>query len=266
MAAANTGSIGVIPLEAPFASFRQQALWFCKQHQHKHHQQQHTSIARAAVDAVTIGSPMCIVSRTVLPLHVGCVTCVARDLADYVACSTRHFAQGHYSCCCGDTWASELGMLSSSRPRLISSMAHVPPGTNGGVTLLGLAAGAAGGLAMGLVTWAAGSASGELPGSMGPAGGPTVAVAQGPGFWLGLGAAAGLAGSLIDSLLGATLQYSGWCSKTQRVVAQTAPHVQRISGRPLLSNNQVNTLAALCTSAGCVAVAWWRLSAGKVVL
>jgi uncharacterized membrane protein len=63
----------------------------------------------------------------------------------------------------------------------------------------------------------------------------------------------------MDSLLGATLQYSGWCSKTKRVVAQAAAGVQHISGRPWLSNNQVNALAALCTSSGCVALTWWQL-------
>ena len=50
-----------------------------------------------------------------------------------------------------DTLASELGILASTRPTYILTMTSVPPGTNGAVTLFGLAASMVGGLLMGAV-------------------------------------------------------------------------------------------------------------------
>ncbi len=134
-------------------------------------------------------------------------------------CTAR--VQGHYACCCADTWASELGILSRSRPRLITTGRPVPPGTNGGVTAQGLACSAAGGAFVGAAFGAAGAlgcASGAplRGGSLCPAGHPVM----GAGSWLtgpagvatltAVGVACGLFGSLLDSVLGATLQYTGW--------------------------------------------------------
>ncbi|KAG2428662.1 hypothetical protein HXX76_011367 [Chlamydomonas incerta] len=154
---------------------------------------------------------------------------------------------GYYACCCGDTWASELGPLSADTPRLITTLRPVRRGTNGGVTLLGLSASIMGGMFIGLVFYLAGLVS------------PTLwifesqrALAAGQWRLIPLGLVAGLAGSVLDSLLGATLQYSGYDTVSQRIVSRPGPNVVRIAGPDrggLLDNNAVNLVSASLTSA-----------------
>lgn len=62
-------------------------------------------------------------------------------------------AQSHFACCLGDTLASELGILSKTPPRLITTLKTVPPGTNGAISKVGTAASIGGGVIMGLTMW-----------------------------------------------------------------------------------------------------------------
>ena len=149
---------------------------------------------------------------------------------------------GYYGCCCGDTWSSELGVLSKKMPRLITTGEQVKPGTNGGVTTLGLAASAAGGFAVGFAFWIGGLFVPVVTGKIGLA---LQFAAQWPVLVIGLGA--GVVGSLMDSLLGATIQFSGYCSERRRMVSKPGPTVTKVSGLNFLSNSAVNFVtASLC--------------------
>jgi uncharacterized protein (TIGR00297 family) len=66
---------------------------------------------------------------------------------------TRRLAQagfmGALATANADTWATELGVLSTSRPHLITTGRQVAPGTSGGVTWTGLAASSLGAYSLG---------------------------------------------------------------------------------------------------------------------
>lgn len=132
---------------------------------------------------------------------------------------------GFFACCAGDTWASEIGQLAKSSPRLITAPWRlVPPGTNGGVTVVGIMASAAGGLYIGVFH----------------------------GLWLWrdlnllalLGLLSGIIGSILDSILGATLQISRYDAKHKCIAAARDTSSQVICGNDILSNHALNFVSA----------------------
>ncbi|KAL3691443.1 hypothetical protein R1sor_005094 [Riccia sorocarpa] len=153
---------------------------------------------------------------------------------------------GHYACCNGDTWSSEIGVLSSSTPRLITTFRPVPRGTNGGVSLLGLFAAALGGAFIGLTFFVVGYFTAVC----------TAQSVKSQWLLLPIGTAVGLLGSLFDSVLGATVQFSGICAVRKKVVGKPGPTVKRITGYDILTNTGVNfvssLLMSLATAAACL--------------
>jgi len=164
---------------------------------------------------------------------------------------------GHYACCNGDTWASEIGILSPSSPRLVTAFFRrvVPRGTNGGMSWTGTGASIAGGAFIG----AGHTVVGLLLG-IGDEG-------RGDGWVSGwmfmsvVGAMCGFLGSLCDSVLGGLLQPTWYCAERKRVVKHPREgekeggreggrrgSVTLISGVDLLSNEQVNVVSVLVTT------------------
>jgi uncharacterized protein (TIGR00297 family) len=134
-----------------------------------------------------------------------------------------------------DTWATELGVLSRSSPRLITTLGTVAPGTSGAVSGMGLLASTVGAAFIGVVAALAGAAWSLVP-------------------WL---VGVGVVGSLMDSLLGATVQDVRWCEacgkETERRIHRCGQATRPHHGFAWLGNDTVNLLA---TAVGAVLAFW----------
>lgn len=133
-----------------------------------------------------------------------------------------------------DTWSTEIGTLLGGRPRNIVTGAEEEPGTSGGISVAGSTASLCGALLAGLVVmW--------LDWSV-----PVAAVLTG-----------GLAGSIVDSLLGATVQERRWCDRcakaTERAVHRCGTVTTWRGGWRWMTNDVVNLVATLTGGL----VAWW---------
>jgi uncharacterized protein (TIGR00297 family) len=142
-----------------------------------------------------------------------------------------------------DTWATELGTLSKQPPRLITNGRQVEVGTSGGISPVGTMVSLTGGIIIGL-------AAGLLE--------PALTIMTG----IVVGGIGGLAGSLFDSLLGATVQqiyYCDLCRKdTERRVHKCGNETRPLRGWSWLNNDLVNLLASI-VGGGLAAVLWFVL-------
>jgi len=147
---------------------------------------------------------------------------------------------GAMSCCNGDTWASELGtVLTNSKPVLITTFQRVDKGTNGGVTLVGLVCSLLGGLTIGLAYYVGIILSCNTE---------DLEMAPNQMIVILVGGLGGLIGSLLDSLIGASLQFSGKDTKTGQIVEVAREGVEPISGKMILDNHSVNLVSSILTA------------------
>lgn len=131
-----------------------------------------------------------------------------------------------------DTWGTEIGMLSKTKPRFILNFKPVPAGTSGGITLLGTLGAALGSLVLASVSAA-----------FGPHSSPRLI------GWreFVILFSSGLIASLFDSFLGATVQAKYRCVVCDKETEKRRHcHHQAdfIDGHRWINNDVVNILAA----------------------
>lgn len=124
-----------------------------------------------------------------------------------------------------DTWATSFGGWSRTDPRHILRWQPVPPGTSGGVTLLGSAGALAGAASVGAAA--------------------SLAAQRAALFPLALGV--GMLGMLMDSVIGSVWQGHFRCiacdRPTERRVHRCGARTTSVSGFAWLTNDGVNALA-----------------------
>jgi uncharacterized protein (TIGR00297 family) len=144
---------------------------------------------------------------------------------------------GSLASAAADTWATSIGGMARTPPRLVVGWRSVPPGTSGGVTVLGSVGAVVGAIIV--------AATGSLAG-----GGPHL---------LAAGTLIGFAGMLVDSVLGATLQGRFFCPRCELPSEWRLHRCGQATvwkgGFAWLSNDGVN-LAATSAAAGLAAAAW----------
>jgi uncharacterized protein (TIGR00297 family) len=141
---------------------------------------------------------------------------------------------GAISASAADTVATEVGLLSHSKPRLITNLARtVAPGTSGGVTLLGILGAVFASLVIGSMAFFFGLMSMRL------------AV-------LPICVIGGVFGACFDSVLGAAVQRRGYCvicHKSAETLWHCGESTHVAGGVPYIENNVVNLLATVAGAA-----------------
>ncbi len=139
-----------------------------------------------------------------------------------------------------DTWATELGTLSKTPPRLITNGKSIAPGTSGGITPLGMAASALGSCSLGYFFWLVNGLRESR--SIAPF----------------LAFISGITGSCFDSFLGATSQAMYFCpickTETEQHIHHCGSRTEFLRGIPWLNNDVVNFIATMIGSITAIAL------------
>jgi uncharacterized protein (TIGR00297 family) len=147
-----------------------------------------------------------------------------------------HIFTGSMAVATADTWSSELGVLSPGAPRSVLSFKRVEPGTSGGVTVLGTAASLAGALLIFASSLVFYRSQGIVGASL------EIAVAI---------CLAALAGSFIDSVLGAGAQA---LYRDDEGNLTEKPNGNLVRGISWLNNDVVNLISNFLGSIICVLI------------
>jgi uncharacterized protein (TIGR00297 family) len=158
----------------------------------------------------------------------------------------------HHATGLADTMASELGILVDKRQTttfLITTGKAVPPGTNGGITIMGCIWSCIGGLLIGILTiltdcfLSSAHVSSMVPNYAIPV--------------ILYSTIIGLIGSLLDSLIGATCQATYYDPIAQKVYHANSSNkpktAQHLTGSDVLTNEQVNLIS---TALACILGGW----------
>jgi len=133
-----------------------------------------------------------------------------------------------------DTWATEIGVFSKRSPRSILNLKQVAPGTSGGISILGIAGALMGSFVIVFI--------GRLVTTR------YQHMEQRESLFVAL-ILSGLAGSLVDSLLGATLQAQYQCpacgKQTEKKIHCGNHATTLVSGFQRFDNDVVNAVCAL---------------------
>jgi len=146
---------------------------------------------------------------------------------------------GAVSCCNGDTWSSQLGgVIAQTDSFLITTWQKVPRGTHGAVSPGGLAASVLGGMVIGLAYFVGVLMSAQAE---------DIALAPSQLIVVLVGGIGGLLGSVLVSLVGASLQFSGRDDKTGKIVDVVRDGVSPICGKMVLDKHSVSLVSSILT-------------------